>query len=74
MSKWTSRKWWAFLITEGAGVLTALGGYMMGEKEIGFAGLAMMIAAAGGYWKAEKDVDMARAEVEAAKEWNKSDD
>ena len=65
MSKWTSRKWWAFLITEFSGIVTAGAGYLMGEKEVGFAGLAMMIASAMGYWKAEKDVDVAHADAEA---------
>ena len=70
MSKWTSRKWWAFLITEFSGVVTAGAGYLMSEREVGFAGLAMMIASAYGYWKAEKDVDVAWADVEAEKLWH----
>jgi len=51
-------------------VVTAGAGYLMSEREVGFAGLAMMIASAYGYWKAEKDVDVAWADVEAEKLWH----
>jgi len=60
MSKWTSRKWILTILTEILGGATALGGFVYGEREVAYGGLAICVAALVSYLKAEKDVDAAR--------------
>ena len=60
MSKWTSRKWILTILTEILGGATALGGFVYGEREVAYGGLAICVAALAAYLKAEKDVDAAR--------------
>ena len=61
MSKWTSRKWILGVWGEIVGAATALGGFVYGDKEVAYGGLAICVTALIAYLKSEKDVDMARA-------------
>lgn len=70
MNKWTSRKWILTILIEVLGGATAVGGFVYGDKEIAYGGLAICVAALIAYLKAEKDVDMAWADVEAEKLWH----
>jgi len=64
MGKWTSRKWLLTVFGEILGGATALGGFVYGEREVAYGGLAICVASLVSYLKAEKDVDMARADTE----------
>jgi hypothetical protein len=60
MSKWTSRKWILGVWGEIVGAATALGGFVYGDKEVAYGGLAICMTALIAYLKSEKDVDAAR--------------
>jgi len=70
MSKWSSRKFWLTLVGDGGGAITALTGYLTGDKELIVMGIATAVALTLGYLKSEKDVDVARAQAEAEKMWH----
>ena len=69
-NRWTSRKWLLTILTEILGGATALGGFVYGEREVAYGGLAICVASLVAYLKAEKDVDVAWADAEAEKLWH----